>query len=139
MDDIRDIVQIHHAVFSEICLPYLLDCLRSRKKWGRALWIHYLLDIYLWVGINGFTVCILYIEKTQRLINKSMVTQGSWRVRVQTQLGLLPLALLATGHIPQGGCALHSVCAGYPRFRHHLLQVPGSRENGCDWVARLLL
>lgn len=66
VDDIRDTVQIHHAVFSEICLPYLLDCLRSRKKWGRALWKHYLLDIYLWVGINGFTVWILYIEKTQR-------------------------------------------------------------------------
>lgn len=67
VDDIRDTVQIHHAVFSEkICLPYLLDSLRSRKKWGRALWNHYLLDIYLWVGINGFTVCILYIEKAQR-------------------------------------------------------------------------
>lgn len=27
---------------------------------------YYLLDIYLWVGTDGLTVCILYIEKAQR-------------------------------------------------------------------------
>ena len=41
VDNVRDTVQIHQAVFSEkICLPYLLDSLRSKKKWGRALWKH---------------------------------------------------------------------------------------------------
>ena len=40
VDNIRDPVQIHQAVFSEICLPYLLGSLRSKKKWGRALWKH---------------------------------------------------------------------------------------------------
>lgn len=100
------------------CPTYLI--LWGAKRSGAEPCGNILLARHLPVGRYWWAHCmyIVYWESSERLTNKSMVTQGSWRVRVQTQLGLLPLALLATGHIPQGGCAPRSVCAGYPRFWH---------------------